>query len=985
LRSHLVWLLLTSLAPAALAQEGGPRWLGPLGLSYVDTRDLRLVHPAPMLDYLEPHALRTFSNSLAWQRRVFGWEPYERTIALLKDFSDYGNASATATPVNAINVDIAPLSLGFETYPASERFYTLMNHELVHVATMDMSTKMDRFWRTIFFGKVYADPAHPESLLFGYLTTPRFIVPRWYLEGSATFMETWMGGGLGRAQGGYDEMVFRAMVRDGAHFFDPLGLASRGTRIDFQVGVNAYLYGTRFFTWLAYSRSPERVVAWLKRDEGSRRYYSDNFRQVFGTDLEQAWQEWISFEHQFQETNLAEVRKHPVTPYRDLVPRALGSVSRAYYDERSGILYGGFRYPGVLEHVGALDTRTGEVRRLADIKGAMLYRVTSLAWDPDSSTLFYTSDNYALRDIMALDARTGAERMLLEDARIGEIVFDRADRSLFGVRHSNGLATLVRIPYPYTEWNQLHTFDYGVVPYDLDVSPDGRLLSASMSEVNGDQYLRVFEIDKLRDGETRPLSEFRFGQSVPESFVFSPDGKSLYGSSYYTGVSNIFRYDVATGKIDAVSNAESGFFRPVPLQDGRLVIFHYTGAGFVPAVIDPKPLEDVSAIRFLGAELVAKQRILTTWQVPPASAADPAAIAPKAVGAYLPLQNLGLRGAYPVLQGYKDSIGVGYHFDVADPFRFAVVGITGAYSVDGKVPAREKGHVDIDYHYLGWHAGLSWNHSDFYDLFGPTKLSRKGYAARVGYDRALIFDLPRRLDVKSEIAVYDQLDALPNFQNVQAPFNRLATAEVGLFYSLRRKSLGAVDDESGLAWETVFESTLVHDAFIPQIRGGVEFGFPLLPHSSLWLRSAAGVSGGSRGDPFASYFFGGFGNNYVDRRSVERYRQYGSFPGFAIDAIGGHEFARQMAEVRLPPIVFEKIGTPAFHLAWLRLEVFASTLWTDLARSGLHDHDASTGAQVDLRFSLLHWYEMTLSGGYAVGFRGWQRAGDEWMLSLKIL
>ena len=73
-------------------------------------------------------------------------------------------------------------------------------------------------------------------------------MPRWYLEGSAVFMETWMAGGLGRAQGGYDEMVFRAMVRDNARFFDPLGLESEGTRIDFQVGVNAYLYGTRFMT-----------------------------------------------------------------------------------------------------------------------------------------------------------------------------------------------------------------------------------------------------------------------------------------------------------------------------------------------------------------------------------------------------------------------------------------------------------------------------------------------------------------------------------------------------------------------------------------------------------------------------------------------------------------------------------------------------------------------------------------------------------------
>ena len=60
-----------------------------------------------------------------------------------------------------------------------------------------------------------------------------------------------MGGGLGRAQGAYDEMVFRAMVRDNARFYDPLGLESEGTSVDFQVGANDYLYGTRFISYLA--------------------------------------------------------------------------------------------------------------------------------------------------------------------------------------------------------------------------------------------------------------------------------------------------------------------------------------------------------------------------------------------------------------------------------------------------------------------------------------------------------------------------------------------------------------------------------------------------------------------------------------------------------------------------------------------------------------------------------------------------------------
>ena len=981
MRAGLLCLLLAAvpLVHAADADES------PLGLAYVDTRDMRLVYLDPTLAYLSPYAIRTFANSMAWQRRIFGWVPYERTTVLLKDFSDYGNASAGAAPTNTLNFDIAPLSLAFETYPASERMYSLMNHELVHVATMDMSTEQDRWWRRFFHGKVYPEGKNPETMLYSYLTVPRFTVPRWYLEGSAVFMETWMQGGLGRAQGGYDEMVFRAMVRDGAPFFDPLGLVSRGTRIDFQVGVNAYLYGTRFFTWLAYAYTPEHVVAWLKRDEGSKRYYSDHFQQVFGIPIERAWQDWIAFERDFQRRNLEEVRKHPITPHRNLLPNAVGSVSRAYFDEKGGTIFGAFRYPGVVEHIGALDVRSGTVRRLADVKGAMLYRVTSLAWDPDSRTAFYTADNYALRDLMALKVDTGDERMLLEDARIGEIVYNRADRSILGIRHANGLATLVRIPHPYAEWNQVHTFPYGVVPYDLDVSPDGRLLSASSSEVNGDQFLRVWDLAKMLGGDAKPLSEHGFGQSVPESFVFSSDGRHLYGSSYFTGVSNVFRYEVATGAVEAVSNAESGFFRPFPLGPGELGVFHFTGAGFVPAVIDPRPLKDISAIRFLGAEVAAKHPVVTTWQVPPPSTVDPQALI-VGQGAYVPLNNLRLRAAYPVLQGYKNSIGLGYHAVLEDDLRFASLGITAAFTAEDRDARDERGHVDLQYRYLNWHAGLSWNRSDFYDLFGPTKRSRKGYAATLGYDHPVIFDPPRKLELKSEIAFYDKLDALPDFQNVDASFDRLITGQVGLYYSYLRRSLGAVDDEKGLKWEVVLNANRVHGDTIPQLRGGLDFGVPLpLAHSSVWLRSAAGYSDGERGDPFASFFFGGFGNNYVDSRSEKRYREHYAFPGFGLNEIGGRSFARTAAELNLPPVIFENVGTPSAHLTWLRPAVFAAGLWTDPERSELRKRYGSVGSQVDLRFSVLHWYDMTLSFGYAVGFRGGTRAGDEWMISLKIM
>src|SRR5258706_8600093 len=197
-------------------------------------------------------------------------------------------------------------------------------------------------------------------------------------------METWMNGGLGRAQGGFDEMVFRAMVRDNATFYDPLGVASYATQVDFQVGANAYLYGTRFFTWLAYRYSPEKVAAWYRRDEGSKRYWSDQFEHVFGLPIEQAWNGWIAFEKEFQRRNLAEVRKFPITPQRNLAGSAMGAMSRTYYDDSTGILYGGFRYPRVGAHTGAGKTRDRTVRRPPDNQTPLHHPGTSCPCGPQS-------------------------------------------------------------------------------------------------------------------------------------------------------------------------------------------------------------------------------------------------------------------------------------------------------------------------------------------------------------------------------------------------------------------------------------------------------------------------------------------------------------------------------------------------------------------------------------------------------------------------
>lgn len=953
-------------------------------LQSLETRDLRLLY-SPQEAYLAPYAARSYENSLAFQEKTFHFTPWDpRTTIVLADFSDDGNGGTAVSPSNRVTVYIAPDDDDLETDPGSDRLFTTFNHEMVHVSTLDGWNRHDQSWRDFFGGKPQITNQHPVTILYKYLTVPRTSSPRWYREGIAVFMETWMSGGIGRAQGAYDEMVWRAMVRDNAHFYTPLGLASKATAVDFQHTTNAYLYGTRFDSYLALHYSPQMVIDWYRREKDSKAYYADAFRQVFHIPLDLAWNDWIAFEHKFQQANLHKVREFPLTKLTPLTSRALGSVSRSYIDPRDGTLVGAFMYPGVLPFVGVLDLKSGSIRRLAEIHGAMAYRVASTAWDPATETLFYTEKNYGLRDLKEVDVRTGKARFLLKGARIGDLAFDAADRSLWGVRQDDGYATLVTIPYPYKNWHQVHTFPYGVVPAMLSVSPDGTLLAASVTKIDGHKYLRLFKTADLLAGKVKPVGEYDFGQASPEGFVFTPDGRYLYGSSYYTGISNVYRYDIATGKMDAVSNVETGLFRPMPMPDGKVAALEYTGQGFLPVEFDPVPLQNLSAITFLGTMIADKHPIVRSW-----GAGSPSRVPLQSMithkGPYVFSHHIRPEDRYPVIEGYRNDVALGWHFDFADPLGLNTIGVTASVSPGPDSEGGQHLHLGVDYQGMNWYAQYWHNLADFYDLFGPVKNSRKGDAVTVGYKHPLIYDLPRHMDFNVNASYYTGLNTLPDFQNVSSVVSNMFITQAELAYSNKRASGGAVDYEKGIAWNLDAAAFVAGGQTVTQLRGGFDFGFPLpVPHMSLWLYNSAGLSSGDRTNPLANFYFGAFQNNYVDYQDPKRYREFDSFPGFEIDELAGHTFAKTTLELNLPPLRFAQVGSPGFYLSWIRPALFTGYLVTDPNNSALRDTYRDAGFQLDLRFTVLNQLPMTLSAGYAWGFGGQSGTSNEWMLSLQI-
>ena len=97
-----------------------------------------------------------------------------------------------------------------------------------------------------------------------------------------------------------------------------------------------------------------------------------------------------------------------------------------------------------------------------------------------------------------------------------------------------------------------------------------------------------------------------------------------------------------------------------------------------------------------------------------------------------------------------------------------------------------------------------------------------------------------------------------------------------------RRSIGAVDDEKGLAWTLVYKGSRVSGEITPQVRGTLDVGMALpIGNSSVWSRTAAGAADGRSNETVANFYFGGFGNNYVDDGPIQRYREYYSLPGSA--------------------------------------------------------------------------------------------------------
>lgn len=949
-----------------------------------------------------PHIVRMYREGKVLHEQIWEKDSLHRyvpqqTLMLITDWEDDGNGGVCAIPRNIVFIGMSPLNFSYYIAPSTERYSHLFRHEYTHIVMSDKYNSSDMRWRKALGSKFYADPQHPFSAVFSYLSTPRWYAPRWYHEGIACFMETWLGGGVGRALGGYDEMNFRSLVADSSRIYSVVGLETEGTTQDFQVGTNSYLYGTRFVNYLVYKYGVGKLIDYYNRTEGSKTLFNKQFEKIYGVSLRKAWEEWIALERDHQKKNLDKIAEYPVTETDNLSNTPLGSVSPPLLDKNYNCLYAAVNHPDDLAHIARIDLATGKVEKLHVIDGPQLYQTSYLALDTKGQRLIYTVNNSHFRGINIYDIKKKKIVKRLKYQRVSNIVYDNSSSRLYGIFTNGGVNYLIRYDSLLTKKDIIYAFPFGQSIFDIDVSHNGNWLTATVSGLSGEQSIIRFDVNGLGNAQFKydtliTSKEYNFGQ-----FRFSEDDSCLVGSSYYTGVSNIWSFDIATKEFNLLSNTKTGLFAPYQFSKDSLYALQSGSNGMRPVKLARKVLHDANAIELLGQKTYERNKSdlekLSEFQkpLPEIKFGD----VYNKITTYNTFKEIRFAGAYPEISGFTDSKStndvtpvIGYRIAFQDPMGLNSIKASVGISPWSNNPWKNRFHAEIEWDWWQWKFAASWNKTNFYDLFGPLRRSRKGYCISASYNMKYPNRIPFSWEWGASVAAYGEMDALPLFQNVEIDkgIKSIQTAAANISASKLYKSLGAVMPEQGWKAGLYAYTYLADGTFYPSVSANIDGGLlvPFMRNTSVWLRSYFGKSFGDSDSAFGNEYFGGFRNNIVDWQDAYRFRTMNAMPGAKIDAIKAHSFAKIMAELNLTPIRFNNFGAFNLYPTYAQFTLFAS----DLIANPLAKHDVNygnIGAQLNIEVVLFKYLKTTWSVGYAKMFSSQHHTSDQWMISLKLL
>lgn len=490
---------------------------------------------------------------------ALGHAPAAKTQVVLVDDTDSANGFASVLPRNQITLYATAPNAGSGLSDHDDWMYGLFAHEYTHILHLDTIGGLPTLYNAIF-GKTWA---------------PNQVMPRWVIEGIATYEES-RRSSSGRIRATQFDAFLRVPVLAGEELrLDQI----TNNPIAFPRGNAAYLYGSHFLKYV-FDRFGDDTLRRMSAENGRATIPFAVNRQlaaVTGVGFDALYDDWRRFLRDKATLQLEAIERTGPSLARRLTfhgesvrnPRYGRDGRELYWLDSDGIRDAAIR----ALPVGGPTTAARDVRTILRLGGFDLAGDGSVLYEQN----WPHRDTDSFQDLMYWDRQSDRVTRLTRGERAREpALAPDGDRFAFS-RNGTSRSELVvgdrRVPaWRQVVWAGTGRFDQAFQPA---WSPDGTRLAFVAWRTGGFRDVLIASVDG------GPVREVTHDRALDGDPAWSPDGATLYFVSDRTGIANIYAYDLADGALHQVSNVIGGVEELAVSPDGaRLAYTDFVGTGF---------------------------------------------------------------------------------------------------------------------------------------------------------------------------------------------------------------------------------------------------------------------------------------------------------------------------------------------------------------------------------------------------------------------
>ena len=521
--------------------------------------------------------------------RALLWEPREKTNVVLLDNTDFANGFATAIPYNLVYLFITPPSIEMTIGEYDDWLEMLFIHEYTHILTMDPARGLSSVTRSIF-GKPLPAGNILSLLLFIYTAPPNMLLPRWWLEGVATWAETeYTDEGRGRSS--YYDMILRmAVEEDNIPSIDQIN----GNLPDWPSGTMPYLFGLRLQKYIADEYGEDTLGKLSLHHAGRPPYFLNGVpkRRFGGKHYVALYKEMVEELKLEEGRNIAKLKSSPMSEIVTLNlegqmlsdPQLSPDGSKIVYNMRSPHGHEAI----MIANVDGTGARQLLRRRPSD---------RSISWSADGRYLYFAQAEISggfniYQDLYRYSLDEDETKRLTYDLRASQPDISPDGSKLVAVLKRRGSENLLILdPVDPAGLRDLAADDLdAMTDYKLARvssprwSPDGRKIVYALKENGAGNALCLLDL------KTKRVDRLFSADFNIASAAWSADGSHIIYSSDETGVYNLFAYSLLKGRSYQLTNLLGGAFDPEISPKGDRIFFSsYRSKGLEIASLDYSP------------------------------------------------------------------------------------------------------------------------------------------------------------------------------------------------------------------------------------------------------------------------------------------------------------------------------------------------------------------------------------------------------------